>query len=104
MSFTEKEQFLSSVDLTQVKFFAKICDFGLSTIYKGQRQMSYDGTPLYSSPQLLEQKDYSYKVDIWALGIICYELLVGKTPFHSKSREELLKKLNNGNYWLKTKD
>jgi len=41
---------------------------------------------------------YTYKVDIWALGIICFELLMGKTPFHSRGMDELLKKINEGKY------
>lgn len=62
--------------------------------------MSICGTPLYSSPQLLKKKGYSYKVDIWALGIMCYELLCGKTPFHSYEMKELVNKINKGDYTL----
>ena len=56
------------------------------------------GTPLYSSPELLKKKGYSYKVDIWAIGIMCYELLMGRTPFHSKKLVELLAIINKGDY------
>jgi len=78
MSRNDKRNFLASVDLTRVKFQAKISDFGLSTILESSSsQLSICGTPLYSSPQLLKKRIYSYKVDIWALGIMCYELLMG---------------------------
>ena len=32
------------------------------------------GTPLYQSPQVFKGRDYTYKCDIWALGLILYEV------------------------------
>lgn len=91
--------------MTKVRFFAKISDFGLSTILDSTTsQLSICGTPLYSAPQLLKRRGYSYKVDVWALGIMCYELLMGKTPFHSYEMQELLNKINEGRYILQTQE
>lgn len=105
MKINEKRKFLSSVDLTKIKFYAKISDFGLSTIFDDtSSQLSICGTPLYSSPQLLKKRVYSYKVDIWALGIMCYELLMGRTPFHSYKMQDLIEKINAGKYVLSTKE
>lgn len=39
------------------------------------------GTPVYKPPEQIEGNKYDEKVDIWALGIISYEMLVGKHPF-----------------------
>ena len=39
------------------------------------------GTPIYMSPQLLKGQKYSHKVDIWALGLIFYQLLYNKLPW-----------------------
>jgi serine/threonine protein kinase len=101
MNRNQKRQFLATVDLTKVNFHAKISDFGLSTILDATtNQLSICGTPLYSAPQLLKRRGYSYKVDVWALGIMCYELLMGKTPFHSYEMQELLNKINEGRYVL----
>ena len=47
------------------------------------------GTPLYMSPQILSSQDYTYKCDIWALGVILYELLVGIPPFPLKLKNML---------------
>eukprot|EP01031_Cornospumella_fuschlensis_P029560 gene29560-35679_t len=46
------------------------------------------GTPAYLSPEQLDSKftkGYTYIVDYWALGIICYELCYGDTPFSSRT-------------------
>ena len=39
-------------------------------------------------------------MDTWALGVMCFELLVGKTPFHCFDMRELVRKINDGRYKL----
>lgn len=39
------------------------------------------GTPLYLSPELIKQKPYSFKVDVWALGCVIYHLAALEPPF-----------------------
>ena len=79
----------------------KISDFGLSTIYdEAKSELTVVGTPLYQSPQMLQRKWYTGSVDTWALGCICYELLVGVTPFHSSNMKDLMRKINDGRYKL----
>ena len=58
----------------------KICDFGWSIDTHLMRE-TFCGTPLYVSPELLKKKYYDHKVDIWGLGVLSYELLLGKVPF-----------------------
>lgn len=106
MSKTEKQEFLSTFDLLEGNFKTYISDFGLSTQIEGgsQHVMTICGTPLYSSPELLKKVGYSYKVDIWAVGIICYELLMGRTPFHAFKLEDLIAKINRGDYPVQVSD
>jgi serine/threonine protein kinase len=105
MSRNQKRNFLASVDLRAVKFQAKISDFGLSTTLETTNtQLSICGTPLYSAPQSLKKRGYSYKVDILALGIMCYELLMDQTPFHPHEMKDLIAKINEGRYLVNTKD
>jgi serine/threonine protein kinase len=73
----------------------KIADYGFGKVlaedalYKQMKQTSVY-TPLFASPQLLEDKEYSSKCDIWSLGIIFFNLIYGRLPFIASS-EEMLK-------------
>jgi len=52
------------------------------------------------SPQIYNNKSYGYKSDIWSVGVILFELLNSRTPFHAKNRVEFEKKLQEGKYNL----
>lgn len=56
------------------------------------------GTPYYLSPEIWREKKYSKKSDIWALGVILYELLHFKKPFPANDKEELIHKVYNQSY------
>lgn len=81
---------MQEVDLLKTPFEVKIADFGFSKRLKKLNEINTTicGTPLYMAPQVVQKKEYSYKADIWSLGVILFELLNGKTPFHSKDRDE----------------
>ena len=73
----EKKEFLKNVDLLDTDFQVKIADFGLSRKVesKNAKLRQQCGTMYYMSPQLLTKEKYSYKCDIWAIGIILYWML-----------------------------
>jgi len=52
----------------------KLTDFGLSKLYANEleKSMTYVGTPRYMSPEIFLGEPYTYKTDIWSLGIILY--------------------------------
>ena len=52
----------------------------------------------YLSPEILSNKPYDTKSDIWALGILLYELLTFKIPFNDQSLNKLIIKINKGDY------
>ena len=47
-----------------------------------------------------KNKGYNEKCDIWSIGIICYELLIGKNLFNANTLEELVDRMNKGDYTL----
>lgn len=71
----------------------KIGDFGFAKRVDDldeKLMKSIVGTPLYMSPECLENKYYSSKNDVYSLGIIMYKLLYGRTPWPSCTRNELI--------------
>jgi len=67
----------------------KIADFGLSKIVDSQEMEAFTnsfggGTLEYSSPEQLLGERLRYNADLWAVGIIAYELLTGTIPFSAK--------------------
>ena len=59
-----------------------------------RRYSSYNvGSPVYMPPEALNENKYSFKSDIWALGVIYYEMLTGKTPWRAKTEKDLAKQL-----------
>ncbi|TFY66155.1 hypothetical protein EVG20_g4935 [Dentipellis fragilis] len=76
----------------------KLGDFGLSKAL-GQASFAntYVGTPYYMSPELMQEKAYDSKSDIWSLGCLIYELCALKPPFHeAKTHSELSIFIRNG--------
>ena len=60
----------------------KIADFGLTSFTEDKEIMeSKVGTFYYMAPQILLGANYTSKCDIWSLGVIYYQLLVGEFPF-----------------------
>jgi serine/threonine protein kinase len=63
---------------------AKIMDFGLARIAEGEGLTGSGmmlGTPEYMSPEQVDLKEVDARVDIYALGIILYEMVTGHVPF-----------------------
>ena len=60
----------------------KLGDFGISTALKGGGSASgCVGTPAYMAPELLWNQRYASAVDMWAIGVVLYELMALKLPF-----------------------
>ncbi|XP_006903022.1 PREDICTED: aurora kinase C-like [Elephantulus edwardii] len=71
----------------------KIADFGWSVHSPSLRRKTMCGTLDYLSPEIIEGRTYDEKVDLWCIGVLCYELLVGTPPFESSSQSETSKRI-----------
>ncbi|XP_035869433.1 uncharacterized protein LOC114510878 [Phyllostomus discolor] len=58
-----------------------------------EKRKTVCGTLDYLPPEMIEQKTYSEKVDLWCIGVLCYELLVGNPPFESTSYSETYRRI-----------
>ena len=65
----------------------KIADFGWSVHAPSSRRTTICGTLDYLPPEMIEDKPHDEKVDLWSLGVLCYELLVGKPPFETATHD-----------------
>ena len=71
----------------------KLCDFGFARAMSSDTTVltSIKGTPLYMAPELVQEQPYDGSVDLWSLGVICYELFVGQPPFYTNSLMALIR-------------
>ena len=75
------------------KDFVKILDFGLAAIARDPRlapKGAVFGTPEYMSPEQARGEEATPHSDLYALGILLFEMLTGQLPFRSNDREALL--------------
>ena len=75
------------------KDFVKILDFGLAALTRDPRlapKGAVFGTPEYMSPEQARGEDAIASSDLYALGILFFEMLTGRLPFRSGDRDELL--------------
>lgn len=75
----------------------KMIDFGFSIWFNNKSVFDTTvGTSHYIAPEVLE-KEYTYKCDIWSVGVILFLMLSGKLPFAGESEEETLKLIHEAN-------
>ena len=94
-----------------MKAQVKIIDFGFSCIYNDIKK-SILGSPINMDPLILKkltdstgatrELGYDMSADIWSIGTICYEMLIGKSAFDSKDIKELSDKIEKGAYKVPT--
>lgn len=61
----------------------KLTDYGMCKegLRPGDTTSTFCGTPNYIAPEILRGEDYGFSVDWWALGVLMFEMLAGRSPF-----------------------
>ena len=72
----------------------KIADFGWSVHAPNTRRTTLCGTLDYLPPEMVEGKAHDQMVDVWSLGVLMYEFLVGNPPFEAQGHHETYKKIS----------
>ncbi|XP_017774710.1 PREDICTED: aurora kinase A isoform X2 [Nicrophorus vespilloides] len=76
----------------------KIADFGWSVHAPSSRRSTLCGTLDYLSPEMVKGHTHNEKVDLWSVGVLCYEFLVGNPPFEAKTYDETYSRITKVKY------
>ena len=67
---------------------AKLTDFGWSNYMQGNmKRTTVCGTPVYLAPEIINNTGHDEHVDIWCIGILLFELIVGRPPFSGETEQ-----------------
>ena len=69
--------------------YLRITDFGIAKYIEIDNQKDNSGTVGYMAPEVLFRKKHSFPCDFFAIGVITYELMFAKRPYHGKTRNEM---------------
>ncbi|KAI9784001.1 MAG: Serine/threonine-protein kinase [Geoglossum umbratile] len=75
----------------------KIADFGFArSLPSTSLAETLCGSPLYMAPEILRYEKYDAKADLWSVGTVLYEMMVGRPPFRASNHVDLLRKIEKG--------
>ncbi|EEH07375.1 conserved hypothetical protein [Histoplasma capsulatum G186AR] len=80
----------------------KLADFGFArSLPSTSLADTLCGSPLYMAPEILRYEKYDAKADLWSVGTVLYEMVVGKPYFRATNHVELLQKIEKTNDRIK---
>ena len=72
------------------KGLLKLCDFGWAKELTLENRSTFCGTVEYMAPEIVGSENYDFGVDIWSLGILLYEMVIGHSPFKAKNMKSVI--------------
>lgn len=79
--------------LIALKGEIKLADFGWSVHSPSTRRQTMCGTLDYLPPEMVEEQPHDHTVDVWSLGVLAYEFLVGSPPFEAVGEAATYKRI-----------
>lgn len=73
-----------------------LADFGLAALSESREQGVISGTPQYLPPEYLQKNEIHSSIDLYAVGVILYQLLCGSLPFDANSLDSLIEQKQKG--------
>jgi len=82
------------------KNIVKLGDLGIARVLSNTRSKAKTvvGTPYYLSPEIIESQPYSFKSDVWSLGVLLYEMCALQPPFNASSLHQLAQRIIKGQF------
>nr|CAD7456358.1 unnamed protein product [Timema tahoe] len=84
--------------LLDAKGQLKIADFGWAVHAPSSRRMTLCGTLDYLPPEMVQGQTHDEKVDLWSLGVLCYEFVVGTPAFETATWDATYNKISRASY------
>jgi len=78
--------------------YLKVVDFGFAKIIEpSKRTFTFCGTPDYLAPEIVRSSGHNFGVDWWTVGIFCFEMIAGTTPFYDDRVDNMYANIIKGN-------
>jgi len=75
----------------------KLTDFGFAKNFQSDEEtmaQTICGSPIYMAPEIIKCNQYSIKTDLWSIGVILYEMVIGRPPYKAHNHLELIHKID----------
>lgn len=69
--------------------YVRLTDMGIARIWTKENAKETSGTPGYMAPEVMCRQNHTFVADYFAVGVIAYEMMMGKRPYVGKSRREI---------------
>ena len=69
--------------------YLRLTDMGIARIWNKENAKETSGTPGYMAPEVMCRQNHGFVVDYFAVGVIAYEMMMGKRPYLGRTRREI---------------
>ena len=89
-----KNIMLKYLNKEKTEYEVKLSDYGFSkSLDENLITYTHLGTPVTMAPEILSNKYYSFKADLWSIGVIIYQLIFKELPYYALNEQKVLEKI-----------